>query len=1095
MALNIQKQFFHTHKLEHTLLSMKTPFHSIVLASVVFTIAITSCTLSTYEGVAFTEKVPADWENQFVFEINREAPRAYYIPYEATDEMVEQSIWESGLIRSLNGPWQFRLSQNPEQRPFYFFKDDYDTRDWGHIPVPANWEMEGYDYPIYTNVQYPHEKSPPYMQKHYNPVGSYKRSFDIPPAWRGKEIYLHFGAVSSAMYVWVNETLVGYSEDSKTPAEFNITPYIQAGKNSLAVEVYKWSDASYLEDQDFWRMGGITRDVFLMARNPQHIRDFRVVAGLDDLYRDGILNLEVEISDPVGGQSGPLALRARVMDDRDRVVMDESLTVNFIDGVGVTTLDKRFPLVRQWSAEIPNLYRLVLTLSDEKDGIIEILQQDVGFRTVEIRNGQLLVNGRSVYLKGANLHEHHDQNGHVMDEATMLQDILLMKSHNLNAVRTSHYPQPERWYELCNQYGLYVVDEANIESHGMGYGEESLAKDSTWRAAHLYRTRNMFERDKNQPSVIIWSLGNEAGNGINFQATYDYLKMEDPTRPVQYEQAHQGANTDIICPMYLSIENMERYASGEFGEPTRPLIQCEYAHAMGNSLGNFQDYWDVIEKYDVLQGGFIWDWVDQGILVASDEGEDYWAYGGDFGPDDVPSDGNFCLNGVVDPDRGIKPALLEVKKVYQNIGFDAVDLRSGILTIHNKHSFLNLDQFRFNWQIRSDGKSVQQGVIEKMELPAGETATVDLDYQFEPQEGREYFLVIQASLKSTSGLIEAGAEMASEQFQLPFRLDAVAQNRDIPALASSQDDSMITLTGNNFMIWFDLTKGVISRFLYEDEELLLTGPEPSFWRAPIDNDFGNNNHKRARVWRGAGAEREITGAELLRDHPGQVTVRFEFVLKDGESSPIARYRSAYAVNGLGEVTISNDFEMTKEDLPDLPRFGMNLVMPREFDRVTWLGRGPHESYWDRKTSAFVDLYSERVEDLYWPYVRPQENGNREDVRWVSIVDESGKGIIFKGEPLIAFSAHHNLIEDFESLERSDGRHKESIKPENRHTTDVVPRALTAVHIDLQQMGVGGDNSWGARTHPEYRLSESGYSYSFKIIPVTEFSPSDLRDDQ
>ena len=1070
--------------------AMKKPYKNTMHAGLALLFSISAYSQSAYEGAAFQEKVPPDWENQFVFEINREAPRAWFVPYGSRAEMEENSIRASGLVRSLNGPWLFHLARNPGERPPNFYKNDFDTGGWDQIKVPSNWEMEGYDYPIYTNVKYPHEKNPPYMQKHYNPVGSYKRSFTIPREWEGKQVYLRFGAVSSAMYVWVNEARVGYSEDSKTPAEFNITSFLQPGENSLAVEVYKWSDASYLEDQDFWRMGGITRDVSLVARNPQHIRDFRVVAGLDESYADGIFDLEVEVVNLDPGSEPVCSLQAELLDKGAETISLMEMQVDLKDGPAVVQVENRFPGIKPWSAEIPKLYQLVLTLKDANGELIETIKQDVGFRTVEIREGVLLVNGQYVYLKGANLHEHHEKNGHVVDEATMLKDILLMKSHNLNAVRTSHYPQPERWYELCNQYGLYVVDEANIESHGMGYGKESLAKDSTWMGAHLFRTRNMYERDKNQPSVIIWSLGNESGNGINFEATYDYLKQVDGTRPVQYEQAHRAYNTDIFCPMYMRMESMEKYALSENGNPARPLIQCEYAHAMGNSLGNFQDYWDLIEKYPALQGGFIWDWVDQGILVSTEDGQEYWAYGGDFGPDDVPSDGNFCLNGIVDPDRGIKPTLLEVRKVYQNIGFEALDLKSGILGIHNKHAFMNLDQFWFKWSIRSNGKTLQQGVIQNLELPGGEKTTVELSYQFEPQGKQEYFLVIEAALKSASGLLEAGTVLASEQFQLPYQWDGKAKKRAVPDLDSSQDEQSMTLKGHNFTIRFDLEKGMLSQFLFEGEELLLKGPEPNFWRAPIDNDYGNNNHNRAAVWKGAGTKRTVKEVELLRDHPGQVSVKFKMKMNDGEGMPIANYNSTYIVNGFGEMTVSNEFEKTREKLPDLPRFGMNLVMPRAFDRVSWLGRGPHESYWDRKTSAFVDLYSSSVAELCWPYIRPQENGNREDVRWVSIVDRSGKGIIFKGEPLLAFSAHHNLMEDFESPERTDGRHVAGIKPVNRHTVDVVPRELTSINIDYKQMGVGGDNSWGAQTHPEYMLSENRYSYSFQIIPVSKFSTED-----
>lgn len=1052
-----------------------------ILVTGVFIAIGSSCSkCNSYQGVEYTEKIPADWENQAVFEINREHPRARFIPFPDETAARESEPLNSSQVLLLNGSWKFHLAQNPGERPYYFFMDDYDTRKWDDIRVPSNWEMEGYDYPIYTNVRYPHEKNPPYIQKHYNPTASYKRDFTLPGEWIDKEICLHFGAVSSAMYVWVNEEQVGYSEDSKTPAEFNITPYIKPGKNSLSVEVFKWSDGSYLEDQDFWRMGGITRDVYLIARNPQHIRDFKVISTLDDSYTDGIFKLKVEIAISSENDNPGLSIQAILYNHDNSVVTDLSREVEYNGKKGIVELAESIPAVRQWSAEIPNLYELILLLKDSEGNVMEAIRQDVGFRKAEIKDSRLLINGRYVYLKGVNLHEHHDVHGHVMDEATMLKDIRLMKSHNINAVRTSHYPQSERWYELCNQYGLYLIDEANIESHGMGYGPASLAKDSTWMDAHLYRTRNMFERDKNQPSIIIWSLGNEAGNGVNFMATYKYLKDIDPTRPVQYEQAYRGENTDIVCPMYMSIGRMESYAAGS---PNRPLIQCEYAHAMGNSVGNLQDYWDIIEKYEALQGGFIWDWVDQGLLVSNDEGEEYWAYGGDFGPEDVPSDGNFCLNGIVNPDRGVKPALHEVKKVYQYIGIKPVDLEQGTIALENKYAFLNLELFRFDWEIKAKGEVLASGTIGDVNLEPEEESSFNLDYDIDPQENTEYFLNIRASLKESMGLLEAGTILAREQFQLPFYISAEAEPSEIPELHCLQSDTLITVNGDGFSIHFDPEKGCLSSITTEGEELLLSGPSPEFWRPPIDNDYGNNNHNRARVWRKAGERREITGLALEHNDPGFVTIRVTSLLKDEEGNAIADYTSVYTINGLGEVIVKNDFSMKSDDLPEIPRLGMNLVMPRKFDRMTWLGRGPHESYWDRKTSAFVDVYSGTVADQYWPYIRPQENGNKEDVRWLAITSEEGNGILFTGMPLLSVSAHHQIMEDFESPERTDGRHVAGIRPVNRHTIDVKPRDLTSVNIDYRQMGVGGDNSWGARTHPEYRLTDRSYQYSFKITPL------------
>jgi beta-galactosidase len=677
----------------------------LLLMAFVAAFATGSCK-SKYKDVKFEEKNPKDWENPAVNEINREAPRAYFIPYKTVEQARQNDIWKSPFIQSLNGVWQFNLSHNPSTRPFYFFKDDYDTKDWKTLPVPANWEMHGFDVPIYVNVQYPFKPTPPLPPKNYNPVGSYKRMFTIPENWNGQDIILHFGAVSSAMYVWVNEQMVGYSEDSKTPAEFNITKYLKKKENTLAVEVYRWCDGSYLEDQDFWRMSGITRDVFLMARNPQHIRDYRVFSPLVNNYQDGEFKLDVEVVNSAS-TSPSVTLEAVLMDGEIKVA-EMSQTVQTAAKPVVVNLETNVALAKPWTAENPNLYQLLITLKDKSGKIIEVLRQDVGFRTVEIKNAQLLVNGVAIYVKGTNIHEHNEVTGHYQDEATMLKDIALMKAHNINAVRCSHYPEPERWYELCNEYGIFLVDEANIESHGMGYGAKSLAKDPTWKDAHLFRTKNMFERDKNQPSIIIWSLGNEAGNGVNFDATYAYLKSVDQSRPVQFEQAHGGANTDIMCPMYARIKNMEDFAKGK---PTKPYIQCEYAHSMGNSTGNLQDYWDVIEKYPVLQGGFIWDWVEQGILTKDSLGRKFWAYGGDLGSDTLPTDGNFCCNGIIQADRTPKPALYEVGKVYQNIGFKAVNLNSGEIEIINKHSFTNLSEFVFNWEVVADGQILKSGDI------------------------------------------------------------------------------------------------------------------------------------------------------------------------------------------------------------------------------------------------------------------------------------------------------------------------------------------------------------------------------------------------
>jgi beta-galactosidase len=1033
---------------------------------------------SKYKDVKFVEKSPRDWENPAINEINREARRAYYIPYATVEQASQTDIWKSPFIQSLNGIWQFNLSHTPDVRPFYFFKDDYDTGDWKTITVPGNWELQGYDVPIYVNVQYPFKPTPPLPPKNYNPVGSYKRTFTIPENWKNQDIYLHIGAATSAMYVWVNEQQVGYSEDSKTPAEFNITKYLKKGVNSLAIEVYRWCDGSYLEDQDFWRMSGITRDVFLMARNPQHIRDFRVSSPLVNNYKDGDFKLAVEVVNSTSGAPS-LTLESVLMDGTTKVAEmkqavqtgSKPVTVNFAATI---------PSAKPWTSENPNLYQLLITLKDKSGKIIEVLHQQVGFRTVEIKNAQLLVNGVAIYVKGTNIHEHNQVTGHYQDEATMLQDIALMKTYNINAVRCSHYPEPERWYELCNEYGIYLVDEANVESHGMGYGEKSLAKDPVWKESHLFRTQNMFERDKNQPSVIIWSLGNEAGNGVNFDATYAYLKSIDSSRPVQFEQAHGGANTDIMCPMYARMKNMEDYAKSN---PTKPYIQCEYAHSMGNSTGNLQDYWDLIEKYPVLQGAFIWDWVEQGILTKDAQGRKFWAYGGDLGSDTLPTDGNFCCNGIINADRTPKPALFEVGKVYQNIGFRAVNLNSGEIEIINKHSFTNLSEFVFSWEITADGQTIKSGGLANLDLAPKTSKTVKLDVAVETKPATEYFLNIYARLKDKKGILPAGTRIAYEQIQLPNDKQASLTSTDgLPKINSKEEGNTILVEGSGFKVIFSKDEATIKSYILGGKEMLLAGPVPNFWRAPIDNDFGNELDKRSRIWRKAGEQKSVKSA-TVKQVGNDAVVTFEFDLTDDQKQVIANYISTYKVLGTGEIIVTNDFKMTKDKLPEIIRFGVNLVMPREFDQISWFGRGPQETYQDRKTGALVGLYSGAVADQYFPYVRPQENGNKVDVRWMTITSKEGLGLEFVGMPLLSVSAHHNIMEDFESPDRTDGRGKAGLKMIRRHINDVQPRDLTSVNIDYKQQGVGGDDSWGAWTHDEYRLREKAYNYSFRICPL------------
>ena len=1055
----------------HLFLKQKNSKRTIVL---IHAIAFVFASHFSYGNVP--QPIQPEWQNQFVWQVNKENPRAHFIPF-ASKLAISDDIFASEFIQSLNGIWKFKLVTKPADRPLDFYKNSFNTANWDNINVPANWELEGYDYPIYTNVQYPHAKTPPVIQEHYNPVGSYKRTFTLPKNWKAKDVILHFGAVSSAMYVWVNEQKVGYSEDTKVPAEFNITPFLKEGENTISAQVFRWCDGSYLEDQDFWRMSGITRDVYLLVRDKQHIIDFRVKSPLVNNYTDGLLTVNVKLAN--GLKKNSLVKVKWILEKQGNQISSSVIEKKLNAGTDSVSFTHLVKEALPWTAETPALYDLFIELQNSKGEVIEVIRQDVGFRTIEIKDGTLQVNGRYIYLKGVNIHEHNQVTGHVQDEATMLKDILLMKTHNINAVRTAHYPEPERFYELCNRYGIYLIDEANIESHGMGYSKESLAKDETWKGAHLYRTQNMYERDKNQPSIIIWSLGNEAGNGVNFYATYDYLKSVDSSRPVQYEQAGQDRNTDIVCPMYARFDYLNKYANSN---PTRPMIQCEYAHAMGNSVGNLQDYWNIYEAFKSLQGGFIWDWVDQGILTKSKEGESFWAYGGDFGPEDVPSDGNFCLNGIINPDRTVKPTLLEVKKVYQNIGFEAVNAVKGSIRVANKFSFVDLNNYNLKWEVLENGKAIKQGTLNFPSVKPGEKKQIDLETAFSPNEKAEYYLNVYAVTKTEENLIPENYTIAYEQFLISHSATDYKYTADGADLLVKELGETIEVSGSSFKAMFSKNNGQLSQYQFNSKDMLLKGLIPDFWRAPTDNDFGNDFPVRSRMWRKAG-ERVNDVKTVFQKTDSTVQIVSTMQLMDQNSQVIANYKTVYNIYKNGVIKVDNEFTKASKDLPEIMRMGMNLQLLREFENMTWYGRGPHESYWDRKTSALVGQYSGLVKDQFWAYLRPQENGNKTDVRWVSLTNSRGQGLLFEGLPLIDVNASHVLMEDIESPKRTDGRHSEGEKPVRRHVNDVKFRDLTSVNIDYKQMGVGGDDSWGAWTHEEYRLWGNSYKYSFVIKPL------------
>jgi beta-galactosidase len=1062
---------------------MKKAFIFIILTALSFT----ACKrYSKYEGIVFTEKELRDWENPEMISQNAEDPHATLISYNDEESALEAVKTNSPNYMSLDGTWKFHLVKSPDQRPYWFFKDDYDTRDWDNIEVPSNWEMKGYDVPIYVNITYPFKKDPPHIQHDYNPVGSYKRSFKVSSDWKNREVYLVFGAVSSAFYVWVNEQLAGYFQDSKTPAEFNITKYLRKGNNTIAVEVYRWCDGSYLEDQDFWRLSGIQRSVYLHARPKTFINDFFAIGNLHNNYKDGLLNLDISVKN-ADGKRGDYIAEASLYDNGQKLY-SESKEVHIAENKADVKFEKSIPEIKRWSAETPDLYSLVLSLKDKDGEILESVSSKIGFRSVEIINSQLLVNGVPILFKGTDLHEHDDKNGHVIDESTILKDIRLMKSSNINAVRTSHYPQQELWYEMCDKYGLYLIDEANIESHGIGYNKDvTLADKPEWAAAHMARMQHMVERDKNHPSVIIWSLGNEAGDGHNLLNNYLWAKGRDTSRPVQYERADKSTNTnerhsDIVCPMYSRIEYLEQYARDKNSD--RPLIMCEYAHAMGNSTGNLQDYWDVIEKYTKLQGAFVWDWVDQGILKTDENGEKFWAYGGDFGEPGVPSDGNFCINGLVWPDRTGHPGLNEVKKVYQYIGFEPVDLKAGLIRIKNKYDFTDLSKFSFDWEVMADGSVIQSGKIPVPSVkPKSDILVMVPIDKIKSPPGTEYFLNMRVSRTDEWNIVPENHVYATAQFKLPVEGAPVnLKEEQLAVLETNNVGNKLEVAGQDLKIVFNLETGRMESLVFKGIPMISKAPEPDFWRPPTDNDYGYNMNRKLIIWKKAGEWSVITKADITHPDLGKVVIAFRYNILGPDSVKIADYSTIYTILGTGDIIVSNTFEKVSDKLPEIPRMGMQMQLPAEFSNLKWLGRGPHENYADRKTSAEVGLYESTVADQYVPYIRPQENGYKTDTRWLTLTNDNGTGLLVTGNPLFCFAALNNIHDDFESPGKLSTYRKDAGMA-NTHTNDVKPRDFVNLNVDLGQMGVGGDDSWGAEIHPQYRLLDKKYEYSFRIRPI------------
>jgi len=1029
------------------------------------------------------------WENPAVFNINQQIPHVPVIPFSDVDSFLKNDIKKSPFYQSLNGQWKFNWVKKPAYRPIDFYQTDFDYSQWDEIAVPAHWELNGYGYPIYVNDRYPFEKNPPFIPHDFNPVGSYIKEFELPADWEGREIFIQFGAVKSASYYWINGEFLGYNQDSKTPVEFNLTKFLNKGKNTISVEVYRWSDGAYLECQDFWRMSGMTRDVFLWATPTTYIRDYFVTADLVEDYQHGDFSLAVEL----GGNATVGILECRLLESH---VSDTFGSIRYGDtpiyqeiipfdttSTSTISIQTKINTPQKWTAETPSLYQLVLIIKDEEGNIQSVIGCKVGFRKIEIKNTQLLVNGVPITIKGVNRHEHDEINGQIVTEESMIQDIQLMKQYNFNAVRASHYPNVARWYELCDEYGLYVVDEANIEAHGMGkvtfdydnhisfisdgLDGDNLAKNPIWKAAHLDRTQRMLERTKNHPSIIVWSLGNEAGNGVNLEACYQWVKERDPSRPVQYEQALEEWNTDIVCPMYPTLEQLEGYAQKQ---PNKPLIMCEYAHAMGNSVGNFVDYWEVINKYPVLQGGFIWDWHDQGLVKYTEAGEKYWAFGGDYGPSDVPSDANFCLNGLLFPDRTPHPHLWEVKKILQNIGLKAVEIEQGKIEIFNRFDFIGLDNYRVEWEIWCASGTVQKGIIESLDITAQSSKIFTLDYgDFQQEQYIPYFLNFRVLTKKVDELIPAGYEVAKEQFAFPYDTNKKVffnnqKENLIQDLEWKETEQVYELIHPDLIAIINKENGLLISLKSRQKELLESPPIPNFWRAPIDNDFGWNMPERTNIWRYAGQNRELKSIQLTKKRFQQLTVKVSYWLPTIQVA----YNLEYTFLNTGHLLMVVRFSphLSPLNLPTIPRVGLHLELNKSLKNISWIGRGPFENYADRKFAAHIGQYNSTVAEMYEPYISPQENGNRTEVKRVTFYDKTGAGLAVEGLNFnftaIPFSPEELTRDKWGDL----------------HTYDLKDTGKISLCLDHIQMGLGGIDSWLSPPLEKYRIKANSYNFSF-----------------
>lgn len=1023
----------------------------------------------------YAQKNTNDWENPSLVHQNKEATRASFYLFDKKEKVSTDVFVNSSLYQSLNGIWKFNYVNTHKERPLDFFKVNYNDASWANMAVPSNWELKGFGLPIYTNIIYPFPKNPPFIGED-NPVGTYRKNFTIPANWAGKQILLHFGSITGCAFIYVNGNKVGITKDSKLAAEFNITPYLVKGNNILAVQVFRWHDGSYLEDQDFWRLSGIERDVFLQALPTTTIWDIETKADLDDNYTNGKFDATVFIRQFKNSKMANAEVLIELQNKKGSTVFSQKKEVaKTTDSIVPVNFNSDIIKPALWSDETPNLYSCKVTLQQKTGEVIVATVVKIGFRKVEIKNAQLLVNGKKIMVHGVNRHEHDDVLGHVPTKELMLTDIKLMKQHNINAVRLAHYPNDPYWLQLCDEYGLYAVDEANIEIHGMGVLPGSF--DTTvhpaylpkWKPSIMERITRMVERDKNHPSVIIWSMGNECGNGKVFFEAYDWLKKRDNSRPVLFEQAMEQSNTDIVSPMYPSISYMKKYAADLTKK--RPFIMCEYAHAMGNSSGNFQKYFDIIKSSPHMQGGFIWDWVDQGIKTKDQNGKEFWGYGGDFGAGHLQNDLNFCSNGLVAANRTSHPGIYEVKKVYQDIIFKDKDWKKGLITVENNFNYLALDDYNFKWELYKNGSLVK---AENFAVSLNPQQLKDIQLSIPSvAEDAEYVLNVFAYIKQATEMIPANHEVAREQFGASTKqfftsiTNNATSNLTIIKTENGLEFSSGEITGR-----FNAKTGLMASYKQKGVNVFHDMPEPFFWRAPTDNDFGNKMPEKLGLWRSVGENRKFVSATIGEKNETGLPIEVKWLLTDID----VPYTINYTILNNGSIKVEASIDLGDKNLPEMPRFGMRLQLPKTLEYIQFYGRGPWENYADRNTASFLGIYNQKLQDQFIKnYIRPQENGYKTDIRWVKFTNATGAGVKFTGNQPICFSALPYLAEDLDP----------GITKKNQHPSDLNEKNFISVHIDLNQRGVGGDNSWGALPHEQYLLKAKKYAYSYIIEPVKE----------